>query len=102
LGHQQQIPLGLPQAQIHFPVLVREYPVLKQAIHQPQGGCFVVGGAYPDQHQESGAYGCDALGVDVDTGLHNALQQSNHNYLQIHFSAAHGQKTIAAATRAKS
>ncbi len=79
LGHQQQIPLGLPQAQVHFSVLVPEYPILQQAVHQPQGGCLVVGWAHPDQNQESGAYGCDALGTNVHAGLDNALQQSYHD-----------------------
>jgi hypothetical protein len=87
LGHQQQIPLDLLQALIHFSVLVREYPVLKQTVDQPQGGCFVVGWAHPDQHQEPGAYGCNALGADVDTGFYNALQQSDHG-VSLHFAAA--------------
>ena len=81
LRYQQQISLDLAQIQIHFSVLVREYPVLEQAIEQPQGGRFVVGGAYPDQYQESRADGRDTLGVDVDAGAQNALQQSDHDVL---------------------
>jgi len=76
LGHQEQIPLDLPQAQIHFPFSSAEYPVLKQTVEQPQGGCFVVGWAYSDQHQKSGAYAGDTLIVNINAGSGNALQQS--------------------------
>jgi hypothetical protein len=46
---------------------------MQQAIEQPYGGGLAVVRAYPHEDQESGAYGCNALGADLDAGLRNAL-----------------------------
>src|ERR1700722_10957239 len=86
LRHQQQSALDLKQAQIHLSGLVLEYPVLKEPIEQPQGVRFVVGGAPPHQHHEPRSYGGNALAVDLDAGLRDALQQSDHAAFTMEYS----------------
>jgi hypothetical protein len=46
---------------------------MQQAIEQPHSGGLAVVRTYPHEDQESGAYGCNALGADLDAGLRNAL-----------------------------
>src|ERR1700733_8716587 len=79
LRHKQQIAHGLREAQVHSARLVREYAVMQQTIEQPHSGGLAVVRAYPHEDQESGAYGCNAFGADLDAGLRNALKQSNHD-----------------------
>jgi hypothetical protein len=78
LRHEQQIALGLRQAQVHFACLVREYAVMQQTIEQPHSGGFAVVRAHAHQDQESGPNGSNALIADIDAGLYNTLQQPNH------------------------
>ena len=52
LRHQQQVAHEVcVRLKFVWLASVREYPVLKQAVDQPQGGRLVVGWAHPHQNQ---------------------------------------------------
>jgi len=51
LGYQEQFPLNLDQAEVHFPRIIRKYPVLQQSLQKPAGGRLVIRWSDTEQHQ---------------------------------------------------
>ena len=64
LRYQQQFPLNLHQAEVHFPRVIGKYPVLQQSLEKPARGRLVIRRPDTQQHQQPGADGSYDVSFD--------------------------------------
>ena len=74
LRYEQQTPTDIGNAAVHLAVLVGKDPIADDALVEPLGLCLGVVSLHADKHQQTVAYGRDALRLDHHPRLGYTLQ----------------------------